>query len=111
MTTREEIEKAVVDLAESEGCVTGIAGAPDSECSAHVSVAALTDFVMRREQAAYAAGQRAADERAAAIADAERAEFMAQAGRNDGRESDMAFGSVNSAERIAAAIRNRKEQG
>lgn len=44
-------------------------------------------------------------ERAAKLADAERAEFIAKAGDNNGRESDFAFGSVNSAERIAAAIR------
>jgi hypothetical protein len=40
------------------------------------------------------------------IADAERAEFISKAGDNNGRESDFAFGSVNSAERIAAAIRD-----
>jgi hypothetical protein len=54
---------------------------------------------------------RAAMERAAQIADAERAEFMPQAANNNGsRESDFAFGSVNSAERIAAAIRAEKEE-
>ena len=54
---------------------------------------------------------RAAMERAAQIADAERAEFMPQAANNNGsRESDFAFGSVNSAERIAAAIRAEIEK-
>lgn len=48
----------------------------------------------------------AALEEAAKLADKERAEFVAQAGMNNGRESDFAFGSVNSAERIAAAIRS-----
>ena len=45
-------------------------------------------------------------EEAATVADAERAEYMSKAGDNNGRESDFAFGSVNSAERIAAAIRS-----
>jgi hypothetical protein len=49
--------------------------------------------------------RRSALEAAATLCDAERAEFMEQAGKNNGRQSDMAFGSVNSAERIAAAIR------
>ena len=44
-------------------------------------------------------------EQAVRLCEAERAEHMEQAGRNDGRQSDMAFGSVNSAERIAEAIR------
>lgn len=48
---------------------------------------------------------REALERAAKLCDAERAEFMEQAGLNNGRQSDMAFGSVNSAERLAGAIR------
>lgn len=47
-------------------------------------------------------------EDAATVADAERAEFMSKAGANNGRESDFAFGSVNSAERIAASIRALK---
>lgn len=46
-------------------------------------------------------------EACANVCDNERAKFMAKAGENNGRESDFAFGSVNSAERIAAAIRSR----
>lgn len=48
---------------------------------------------------------RVALEQAGRLCEAERAEHMEQAGRNDGRQSDMAFGSVDSAERIAEAIR------
>ena len=47
----------------------------------------------------------AATERAAKKCDSERAEFSERAAQNNGRESDFAFGSVNSAERLAAAIR------
>ena len=48
---------------------------------------------------------------AAQIADAERAEFMPQAANNNGsRESDFAFGSVNSSDRIATAIRAEIER-
>ena len=43
-------------------------------------------------------------EEAKQIADSERTAFMEQASRNNGRESDFAFGSVNAAERIATAI-------
>jgi hypothetical protein len=50
-------------------------------------------------------------EEAAAISDAERAEFAEQAARTDGRHSDMAFGSVNSAERISDRIRSRAKEG
>lgn len=39
------------------------------------------------------------------VADAEHNEFKEQAARNNGRDSDFAFGSVNSAERIAKGIR------
>lgn len=39
----------------------------------------------------------------------ERNKFLELAAQNNGRESDFAFGSVNSAERIADAIRNRFE--
>lgn len=42
---------------------------------------------------------------AARVADAEHNEFREAAARNNGRESDFAFGSVNSAERIGKAIR------
>lgn len=47
------------------------------------------------------------------ICEAERKEFQEQAALNNGRQSDMAFGSVNSAERIASAIRaaTQGEQG
>lgn len=47
-------------------------------------------------------------EQAAQLADAERAEFLEQAAMNNSRQSDMAFGSVCSSERIAAAIRSMK---
>lgn len=43
----------------------------------------------------------------AEICDAERAEFQEQAAQNNGRKSDMAFGSLNSSERIMVAIRAR----
>lgn len=44
----------------------------------------------------------------AKLCDQERAEFIELAGNNNGsRESDFAFGSVNFAERLAAAIRAR----
>ena len=44
-------------------------------------------------------------ERWRAACDAERAEFVERASNNDGsRESDFAFGSVNSSERIKAAV-------
>lgn len=36
---------------------------------------------------------------------AEREEFIKLSSKNNGRESDFAFGSVNSSERIAAAIK------
>ena len=42
----------------------------------------------------------------AEVCNRERDEFMAQAARNDGRQSDMAFGSVNTAERILATLTN-----
>lgn len=48
---------------------------------------------------------RAALEQVLKLCEAERAEYLEQAGRKDGRQSDMAFGSVNSAERIAEATR------
>lgn len=48
---------------------------------------------------------RVALEQAGRLCEAERAEHMEQAGRNDGRQSDMAFCSVNGAERIAEAVR------
>lgn len=41
---------------------------------------------------------------AVAVADAEYKEFQEQAGMNNGRQSDFAFGSVNSAERIGGRI-------
>lgn len=47
-------------------------------------------------------------EDAAQIAVRERDEYRWQAAQNDGRESDMAFGSINSAERIEEAIRALK---
>lgn len=47
-------------------------------------------------------------ERCIALCEAERSEFMEQAARNDGRQSDMAFGSVNTAERLLSAIRGTK---
>lgn len=47
-------------------------------------------------------------EQAAQLADAERAEFLEQSAMNNSRQSDMAFGSVCSSERIAAAIRSMK---
>lgn len=52
-----------------------------------------------------AEGVREALERAAQLCAAERAKHMEQAGRNDGRQSDIAFGSVNSAVRLTIAIR------
>lgn len=39
------------------------------------------------------------------LCEVERAEHMEQPGRRDGRQPNMAFGSVESAERIAEAIR------
>ena len=50
----------------------------------------------------------AATERAAKAADTEREQFVELAAQNSGRESDFAFGSMNSAERIATAIRGTK---
>lgn len=47
-------------------------------------------------------------EQCAQACEAERAEFLEQSAQNNGRESDMAFGSVCSSERIAAAIRSMK---
>ncbi len=49
------------------------------------------------------------DERSACakICDDERDEFMEKACENNGRDSDFAFGSMNSAERIKAAILER----
>lgn len=47
-------------------------------------------------------------EQAVMACEAERAEFLEQSAMNNGRQSDMAFGSVCSSERIAAAIRSMK---
>lgn len=68
-----------------------------------------TAWHVRREDLAQLARAAALIEREACanVCDNERSEFMAKAGENNGRESDFAFGSVNSAERIAAAIRMR----
>lgn len=41
---------------------------------------------------------------AAGMCEKERLEFVEQSARNNGRQSDMAFGSVNSAERIMKEI-------
>lgn len=46
-----------------------------------------------------------------ALCNDERTEFAGQAAKNDGRRSDMAFGSVSSAERITVAIRARFGMG
>lgn len=46
-------------------------------------------------------------EACAKVCDAERSAFMPESAKNNGRESDFAFGSVNSSERIASAIRAR----
>jgi len=46
-------------------------------------------------------------EACALVCESERVEYMEMSAKNNGRESDFAFGSVNSAERIAAAIRAR----
>lgn len=47
-------------------------------------------------------------EECAKVCDKERVTFSEQAARNDGRNSDFAFGSVNSAERLAERIRALK---
>lgn len=53
----------------------------------------------------------AALEEAAQIALKERDEFQPKSALNNGRESDFAFGSVNSAERICSAVRALKSAG
>jgi hypothetical protein len=55
-----------------------------------------------------AAARAQALEEAARVCDAEITEFSEQAARNDGRNSDMAFGSISSAERITTCIRALK---
>lgn len=59
---------------------------------------------------AYTAGRLKGLDEAKEACATERAEFIEQSARNDGRHSDMAFGGVNSADRIAAAIDQLKEQ-
>ena len=49
---------------------------------------------------------REALEQAIRLCKAERDSHLAEAARNNGRQSDMAFGSVNTAERISEAIRS-----
>ena len=64
-------------------------------------------FIARLGRVIEAARAQALDE-AAGVCATERAEFIEQSARNDGRQSDMAFGSVNSSERIASAIQALK---
>jgi hypothetical protein len=54
-------------------------------------------------------GYQAATERAAKLCNTERTAQVDAAAANNGRSSDIAFGAVNAAERLAAAIRARDE--
>ena len=75
----------------------------ESECSAVAAAVGWTKEPLYTE-AQMAAAVAAERERWIAACEAERAEFAERAANNDGsRQSDFAFGSVNSAERIKAA--------
>lgn len=62
------------------------------------------EYAMALVTLAMSAGREQGLREAKEVCEAERQEFLEQSARNDGRQSDMAFGSVNSSERIAAAI-------